>query len=137
MSSAKVNSDISFRVQEFWYGTACGSKRVFDTDASTRLLPQAVPYRFRPGRKLVLSTEFDYNNREARMSTPSSPAKRAPRTRIERIALGSDRAAKIMAVGASLARGGEIDAGWGDARVGGGEGVSDGRARALTDWGVV
>src|SRR5258706_13942548 len=119
MSSAKVNSDISFRVQEFWYGTACGSKRVFDTDASTRLLPQAVPSRFRPGRKLVLSTEFDYNNREARMSTQSSPAERAPRTRIERIALGSDRAAKIMAVRARLSRAGWSSVGWWRAEGGG------------------
>ncbi len=68
------------------------------------------------------------------MSTPSSPAKRAPRTRIERIALGSDRAAKIMAVRASIARVAEIDAGWRDASVVARSVVTDAPAMPLTDW---
>src|SRR5258708_14026355 len=54
--------------------------------------------RSSPGSiKLVLSTEFDYNNREARMSTQGSEAVRAPRTRLERTALGSAPAPKILA----------------------------------------
>ncbi len=68
------------------------------------------------------------------MSTPSSPAKRAPRTRIERIALGSDRAAKIMAVRASVTRVAEIDAGWRDASVVARSVVTDAPAMPLTDW---
>src|SRR2546426_12021500 len=68
------------------------------------------------------------------MSTPGSSAKRAPRTRIERIALGSDRAAKIMAVRASIARVGEIDSAWGDANVVARSVQTGAPAMPLTDW---
>jgi inosine/xanthosine triphosphatase len=105
--------------------------RVFDTDVSTRLPRQAVPYL---SRKLVLLTKFDYNNREARMSTQGSEAVRAPRARIERIALGSDRAAKIMAVRASIARVAEVDSGWREANVVARSVVTDAPTMPLTDW---
>jgi inosine/xanthosine triphosphatase len=89
----------------------------------------------KPGKlKLVLSTEFDYNNREARMSTQGSSVKRAPRARIERIALGSDRAAKIMALRASIARVAEIDSAWRDATVVARSVKTDAPAMPLTDW---
>src|SRR2546426_11780032 len=68
------------------------------------------------------------------MSTPGSSAKRAPRTRIERIALGSDRAAKIMAVRASIARVAEIDSAWRDASVVARPVETDAPAMPLTDW---
>src|SRR2546426_9434477 len=68
------------------------------------------------------------------MSTPGSSAKRAPRTRIERIALGSDRAAKIMAVRASVARVAEIDSGWRNANVVARSVKTDAPAMPLTDW---
>jgi len=48
------------------------------------------------------------------MSTEHSSSKAARKTRIERIALGSDRAAKIMAVRAAVARVAEIDSAWRD-----------------------
>lgn len=54
--------------------------------------------------------------------------------RIERIALGSDRAAKIMAVRASIARIGEIDRGWRDASVVARPVKTDAPAMPLTDW---
>ncbi len=68
------------------------------------------------------------------MSTQGSSTKRAPRTRIERIALGSDRAAKIMAVRAGIARVAEIDPGWREANVVARSVVIDAPAMPLTDW---
>jgi inosine/xanthosine triphosphatase len=54
--------------------------------------------------------------------------------RIERIALGSDRAAKIMAVRASIARIAEIDVGWRDASVVARPVQTSAPAMPLTDW---
>src|SRR2546430_16482092 len=51
------------------------------------------------------------------MSTQGFATKREPRSRVERIALGSDRAAKIMAVRASIARIAKIDLAWREANV--------------------
>jgi inosine/xanthosine triphosphatase len=68
------------------------------------------------------------------MSTQVSSTKRAPRTRIERIALGSDRAAKIMALRAGIARVAEIDSGWRDANVVARSVVTEAPAMPLTDW---
>ena len=68
------------------------------------------------------------------MSTQGSSPKRAPRARIERIALGSDRAAKIMAVRASIARVAEIDSAWRDANVVARSVKTDAPAMPLTDW---
>jgi len=53
---------------------------------------------------------------------------------MERIALGSDRAAKIMAVRASIARIAEIDSGWRDATVVARPVKTDAPAMPLTDW---
>lgn len=68
------------------------------------------------------------------MSTQAPSVKRAPEVRIERIALGSDRAAKIMAVRASIARVAEIDVGWRDASVVARSVKTDAPAMPLTDW---
>ena len=68
------------------------------------------------------------------MSTQASSLKPAPRSRIERIALGSDRAAKIMAVRASIARVAEIDSAWRDASVVARSVKTDTPAMPLTDW---
>src|SRR6266849_2043595 len=68
------------------------------------------------------------------MSNQGSEAVRAPRARIERIALGSDRAAKIMAVRASIARVAEIDSAWRDANVVARSVQTDAPAMPLTDW---
>jgi inosine/xanthosine triphosphatase len=68
------------------------------------------------------------------MSTQGSSSKRASRKRIERIALGSDRAAKIMAVRASIARVAEIDAAWAEANVVARSVQTDAPAMPLTDW---
>ena len=68
------------------------------------------------------------------MSTQGSSVKRAPQRRIERIALGSDRAAKIMAVRASIARVAEIDSAWRDANVVARSVKTDAPAMPLTDW---
>ena len=68
------------------------------------------------------------------MSTQGSSVRRAPQGRIERIALGSDRAAKIMAVRASIARVAEIDAAWRDANVVARSVKTDAPAMPLTDW---
>jgi inosine/xanthosine triphosphatase len=57
-----------------------------------------------------------------------------PQTRIERIALGSDRAAKIMAVRASIARVAEIDSGWREASVVARPVKIDAPAMPLNDW---
>jgi len=55
-------------------------------------------------------------------------------SRIERIALGSDRAAKIMAVRASIARIAEIDSRWREASVVARPVKTDAPAMPLTDW---
>lgn len=68
------------------------------------------------------------------MSTQGSAGLRAPQARIERIALGSDRAAKIMAVRASIARVAEIDSAWRDASVVARSVKTDAPAMPLTDW---
>ena len=68
------------------------------------------------------------------MSTQEFSSKRAPRTQIERIALGSDRAAKIMAVRASIARVAEVDSGWRDASVVARSVKTDAPAMPLNDW---
>jgi len=68
------------------------------------------------------------------MSTQGSSVKRVPRARIERIALGSDRAAKIMALRASITRVGEIDSAWRDASVVARSVKTDAPAMPLTDW---
>ena len=65
------------------------------------------------------------------MSTQGSGTKPA---RIERIALGSDRAAKIMAVRGSIARVAEIDARWRDASVVARRVQTNAPAMPLTDW---
>jgi len=63
-----------------------------------------------------------------------SNARSAAKNGIERIALGSDRAAKIMAVRASIARVAEIDSGWRDASVVARKVEIDAPAMPLTDW---
>jgi len=68
------------------------------------------------------------------MSTKHSFAKPAQRARIERVALGSDRAAKIMAVRASIARVAEIDSAWRDATVVARPVETDAPAMPLNDW---
>jgi inosine/xanthosine triphosphatase len=68
------------------------------------------------------------------MSTQGHKAARVPRTRVERIALGSDRAAKIMAVRAGIARVAEIDSGWREASVVARSVVIDAPAMPLNDW---
>ena len=68
------------------------------------------------------------------MSTvPESKIKTEKRS-IERIALGSDRAAKIMAVRASIARVAEIDPAWADANVVARAVKTDAPAMPLNDW---
>ena len=68
------------------------------------------------------------------MSTQGSSLKRAPRMRVERIALGSDRASKIMALRASIARVAEIDSAWRDANVVARSVKTDAPGMPLTDW---
>jgi len=68
------------------------------------------------------------------MSTEHSSAKPARKTRIERIALGSDRAAKIMAVRASIARVAEVDLAWRDANVVARSVKTEAPAMPLNDW---
>src|SRR5712692_9386268 len=68
------------------------------------------------------------------MSTERSAAKPAANAGIERIALGSDRAAKIMAVRAAIARIAEIDSGWRDASVVARSVKTNAPAMPLTDW---
>ena len=68
------------------------------------------------------------------MSTQGSSTKQARKSRIERIALGSDRAAKIMAVRASIARVAEIDAAWRDTTVVARSVTTNAPAMPLTDW---
>jgi len=83
---------------------------------------------------LVLSRSFDYNNRERTMSTALQSAMAHTHKRIERIALGSDRAAKIMAVRASVARVAEVDSSWTNANVVARAVTTDGPAMPLNDW---
>src|SRR5438105_14783407 len=68
------------------------------------------------------------------MSTNHPSTKPAAKTRMERIALGSDRAAKIMAVRAAIARVAEIDSAWRDANVVARSVKTDAPAMPLTDW---
>jgi inosine/xanthosine triphosphatase len=68
------------------------------------------------------------------MSTQGFRTKQGPQSRIERIALGSDRAAKIMAVRASIARVAEVDSGWRDANVVARSVKTDAPAMPLNDW---
>ena len=68
------------------------------------------------------------------MSTKRSTAGSEAPARIERIALGSDRAAKIMAVRASIARVAEIDAAWRNASIVARPVKTDAPAMPLTDW---
>ena len=68
------------------------------------------------------------------MSTIRSSTKRAVKPRIERIALGSDRAAKIMAVRAAIARIAEIDSAWRDANVVARSVKTNAPSMPLTDW---
>jgi len=68
------------------------------------------------------------------MSTERSTARSEAPARIERIALGSDRAAKIMAVRASIARVAEIDAAWRNANIVARPVKTDAPAMPLTDW---
>ena len=68
------------------------------------------------------------------MSTQRFSSTRAPRTRIERIALGSDRAAKIMAVRASISRVAQVDSGWREATVVARPVKTEAPAMPLNDW---
>ena len=68
------------------------------------------------------------------MSTETPSGKRTATARIHTIALGSDRAAKIMAVRASIARIAEIDSGWRDVSVVARPVETDAPAMPLTDW---
>ena len=64
----------------------------------------------------------------------STQAANAKHPRIERIALGSDRAAKIMSVRAAIARVAEIDSAWRDANVVARSVKTDAPAMPLNDW---
>ena len=66
------------------------------------------------------------------MSTAANRSNRTPR--IQTIALGSDRAAKIMAVRAGIARIANIDAAWRDASVVARSVKTNAPAMPLTDW---
>jgi inosine/xanthosine triphosphatase len=68
------------------------------------------------------------------MSTQAFSTKRPSLRRIERIALGSDRAAKIMALRASIARVAEIEPAWRDAHVVARSVQTNAPAMPLTDW---
>src|SRR5438477_9722960 len=63
-----------------------------------------------------------------------SNVRSAAKNRIERIALGSDRAAKIMAVRASIARVAEIDSSWRNASVVARKVETDAPAMPINDW---
>jgi len=67
------------------------------------------------------------------MSTNRSIAKSVTTARIERVALGSDRAAKIMAVRASVARVADIDAAWRGVSIVARPVKTDGPSMPLTD----
>src|ERR1041385_9446902 len=62
------------------------------------------------------------------------PSLNESKSKVERIALGSDRAAKIMAVRACIARVAEIDSRWRDASVVARPVKTDAPAMPLTDW---
>jgi inosine/xanthosine triphosphatase len=64
----------------------------------------------------------------------STQAANAKSPRIERIALGSDRAAKIMAVRAAVARVAELDAMWRETHVVARSVKTDAPAMPLNDW---
>jgi len=68
------------------------------------------------------------------MSTKRSIAKSVSTATIDRIALGSDRAAKIMAIRASVARVAEIDAAWRSASIVARPVKTDAPSMPLTDW---
>src|SRR6266571_3700092 len=68
------------------------------------------------------------------MSTQAFSTNLVSRKRIHTIALGSDRAAKIMAVRASIARIAEIDSSWRDVSVVARPVQTDVPAMPLTDW---
>src|SRR5438128_3267353 len=68
------------------------------------------------------------------MSTQAFSTNLVSRKRIHTIALGSDRAAKIMAVRASIARIAEIDSGWRDVSVVARPVETEPPAMLLTDW---
>jgi len=68
------------------------------------------------------------------MSTNRSIAKSVTTATIERIALGSDRAAKIMAIRASVARVAEIDAAWRNTSIVARPVKTDAPLMPLTDW---
>src|SRR5947199_1694297 len=68
------------------------------------------------------------------MSTQAFSTNLVLRKRIHTIALGSDRAAKIMAVRASIARVAEIDSAWRNASVVARPVETDAPAMPLTDW---
>ena len=68
------------------------------------------------------------------MSTKRLTARSRDSARIERIALGSDRAAKIMAVRASVARIAKIDAAWREASIVARPVKTDAPSMPLTDW---
>src|SRR6266568_6335744 len=68
------------------------------------------------------------------MSTKVTSPKPILRSPVERIALGSDRAAKIMAVRGTIARIAEIDSAWRDANVVARKVETDAPAMPLTDW---
>src|SRR5437588_1835320 len=68
------------------------------------------------------------------MSTSTSSVRASEKKRIERIALGSDRAAKIMALRASVARVAEVDPAWADASVVARAVKTDAPAMPLNDW---
>jgi inosine/xanthosine triphosphatase len=68
------------------------------------------------------------------MSTQAFRTRQVPQTRIERIALGSDRAAKIMAVRASIARVAQIDSGWREVSVVARPVKTEAPAMPLNDW---
>jgi inosine/xanthosine triphosphatase len=68
------------------------------------------------------------------MSTATSTMAKATKTKIEHIALGSDRAAKIMAVRASIARIAEVDTAWRDTNIVARPVQTDAPAMPLNDW---
>src|SRR5258705_12543098 len=69
-----------------------------------------------------------------RNAAPDTLHRSVKATSVERIALGSDRAAKIMAVRASIARVAEIDSAWRDANVVARAVQTDAPAMPLNDW---
>lgn len=68
------------------------------------------------------------------MSTNPLSVRAMTKKRIERVALGSDRAAKIMAVRASIARVAQIESGWRDANVVARAVQTEAPAMPLNDW---